>query len=42
MYKNIKKITALLFVTATMFTFSSCNKDNNNDDNPSSGGGGLS
>lgn len=42
MLKQIKKLTALLFVAATMFTFSSCNKDNNNDDNPSSGGGGSS
>ena len=37
MYQNIKKLTALLFVAATMFTFASCNKDNN-DDNPSGGG----
>ena len=41
MYQNIKKLTALLFVAATMFTFASCNKDNN-DDNPSGGGGGSS
>jgi len=33
MLKQIKKLTALLFVAATMFTFDSCNKDNN-DDNP--------
>lgn len=41
MYKQIKKLTVLLFVAATMFTFSSCNKDNNDDNpsNPSSGGG---
>ncbi|MBR6899957.1 MAG: hypothetical protein IKN29_06665, partial [Bacteroidales bacterium] len=38
MYQNIKKLTVLLFVAATMFTFSSCNKDNT-DDNPSGGGG---
>ena len=37
MLKQIKKLTALLFVAATMFTFASCNKDNN-DDNPSGGG----
>ena len=37
MYQNIKKLTALFFVAATMFTFASCNKDNN-DDNPSGGG----
>ena len=41
MFKQIKKITMLLFVAATMFTFSSCNKDNS-DDNTSSGGGGSS
>ena len=41
MYKQIKKITMLLFVAATMFTFASCNKDNS-DDNTSSGGGGSS
>lgn len=41
MYQNIKKITMLLFVAVTMFSFSSCNKDNN-DDNPSGGGGGSS
>lgn len=34
MYKKIKKITMLLFVAATMFTFASCNKD---DDNNSDG-----
>lgn len=39
MYKNIKKITMLLFVAATMFTFASCNKD---DDNNSGSGGGSS
>ena len=27
MLKQIKKLTALLFVAATMFTFTSCNKD---------------
>ena len=27
MFKQIKKMTALLFVAATMFTFASCNKD---------------
>lgn len=37
MYRNIKKLTMLLFVAATMFTFASCNKDNT-DDNPSGGG----
>jgi hypothetical protein len=42
MFKQIKNLTLLLFVAATMFTFASCNKDNNNDDNPSSGGGGSS
>ena len=41
MYKNIKKITMLLFVAATMFTFASCNKDNT-EDTPSGGGGGSS
>ncbi len=35
--KNLRKMTMLLFVAATMFTFSSCNKDN--DDNGSSSGG---
>lgn len=30
--KNLRKLTALLFVAATMFTIASCNKD---DDNPS-------
>ena len=39
MVKQIKKLTTLLFVAATMFTFSSCNKD---DDNNPSGGGGNS
>ena len=39
MFKNIRKNTLLLFVAATMFSFSSCNKDNS-DDNPSGGGGG--
>lgn len=38
MLKQIKKLTALLFVAATMFTFASCNKDEN-EDNPSGGGG---
>jgi hypothetical protein len=28
MFKNIKKVTMLFFVAATMFTFASCNKDN--------------
>lgn len=37
MYKQIKKITVLLFVAATMFTFASCNKDDGN--NGGSGGG---
>jgi hypothetical protein len=37
MLKQIKKLTAPLFVAATMFTFASCNKDNN-DDNPSGSG----
>lgn len=37
MIKHIKKLTVLLFVAATMFTFTSCNKDNNN---PSGGGSG--
>ena len=37
MLKQIKKLTALLFVATTMFTFASCNKDNN-DDNPSGSG----
>lgn len=31
MIKNIKKLTMLLFVAATMFTFSSCSKDNIDD-----------
>ena len=31
MVKQIKKITMLLFVAATMFTFASCNKDNTED-----------
>ena len=30
MVKQIKKLTALLFVAATMFTFASCNKDDDN------------
>ena len=30
MVKQIKKLTALLFVAATMFTFVSCNKDDDN------------
>ena len=33
MIKNIKKLTMLLFVTATMFTFASCNKDDDNHQN---------
>ena len=37
MYKNIKKITMLLFVAATMFSFASCNKDDVNN-----GGSGSS
>ena len=37
MLKQIKKLTVLFFVAATMFTFSSCNKDNT-DDNTSGGG----
>ena len=41
MLKQIKKLTALLFVAATMFTFASCNKDNS-DDNTSGGGSGGS
>ena len=39
--KNLRKLTALLFVAATMFTFASCNKDNT-EDTPSGGGGGSS
>lgn len=35
--KNLRKMTMLLFVAATMFIFSSCNKDD--DDNGSSSGG---
>lgn len=31
MLKNIRKVTMLLFIAATMFSFSSCNKDNNNE-----------
>ena len=30
MVKQIKKLTALLFVATTMFTFASCNKDDGN------------
>ena len=41
MVKQIKKITMLLFVAATMFSFASCNKDNT-EDTPSGGGGGSS
>lgn len=37
MYKNIKKITMLLFVAATMFTFASCNKDDDNNGGSGSG-----
>ena len=33
MIKNIKKLTMLLFVAATMFTFTSCNKDDVNNQN---------
>ena len=33
MIKNIKKLTVLLFVAATMFTFASCNKDDDNHQN---------
>ena len=33
MIKNIKKLTMLLFVAATMFTFASCNKDDVNNQN---------
>ena len=40
MVKQIKKITMLLFVAATMFTFASCNK--NDDNNGGSGSGGSS
>ena len=40
MYKQIKKLTMLLFVAATMFTFASCNKDDDN--NGGSGSGGSS
>ena len=36
MIKNIKKLTMLLFVAATMFTFASCNKDDDNNDGGSS------
>lgn len=32
---QIKKLTLLLFVTATMFTFSSCSKDENDSGTPS-------
>ena len=39
MFKQIKKLTALLFVAATMFSFASCNKDDdNNGGDPSSNG----
>lgn len=37
MYKNIKKLTALLLVAGAMLTFSSCSKDKN-EDTPSSAG----
>ena len=37
MYQNIKKLTALLFVAATMFTFASCNKDDGNNGGSGSG-----
>ena len=33
MINNIKKLTMLLFVAATMFTFASCNKDDVNNQN---------
>ena len=33
MIKNIKKLTVLLFVAATMFSFVSCNKDDDNHQN---------
>lgn len=29
--KNLRKLTVLFFVAATMFTFASCNKDDDND-----------
>ena len=37
MYQNIKKVTMLLFVAATMFTFASCNKDADNNGGSGSG-----
>lgn len=37
MYQNIKKLTMLLFVAATMFTFASCNKDDDNNGGSGSG-----
>ena len=36
MYKQIKKITMLLFVAATMITFASCNKENEGEGDSSS------
>ena len=36
MYQNIKNITMLLFVAATMFTFASCNKDDDSNGGSSS------
>ena len=33
MVKQFKKLTVLFFVAATMFTFSSCNKDDGNNQN---------
>lgn len=37
MFKQIKKLTALFFVAATMFTFASCNKDDDNNGGSGSG-----
>lgn len=36
MVKQIKKLSVLFFVAATMFTFASCNKDDDNNDASSS------
>ena len=36
MYKQIKKLTVLLFVAATMFTASSCSKDDDSERYPES------